>query len=222
MMLLGIAQFFNRLLWKWQDADRFRAAELTKFEEEIEQLFIAKKIFAPIHLRSGNELQLVKIFKKIKRTDWVLCTWSSHLECLLHGVPPEELKREILAGKSISICLPKYKVISSAIVGGTFPIAVGLGLAAKRLKKKEKVWCFVGDMGSETGAFYEALKYVTYNRLPVIFVIGDNGKSVCTNTNKVWGTKRNSWAKLKNPHVIYYKYQNMYTHSGTRAGRINF
>ena len=41
--------------------------ELLKFEEEIKDLFIDKKILAPVHLTKGNEEQLIEIFKDIKK-----------------------------------------------------------------------------------------------------------------------------------------------------------
>ena len=52
----------------------------------------------------------------------------------LKGVPEKLLEKEILDGKSISLCFPKYKIYSSAIVGGIIPIALGVALANK-LKK---------------------------------------------------------------------------------------
>ena len=48
--------------------------ELIEFEKEIAKLFDAGKIKAPIHLYHGNEKQIINVFKKIKRNDWVFCT----------------------------------------------------------------------------------------------------------------------------------------------------
>ena len=45
--------------------------ELIEFEKEIAKLFDAGKIKAPIHLYHGNEKQIINVFKKIKRNDWV-------------------------------------------------------------------------------------------------------------------------------------------------------
>ena len=41
------------------------------------------KIRAPIHLSGNNENQLIKIFKKVKKQDWVFSTWRSHYHALL-------------------------------------------------------------------------------------------------------------------------------------------
>ena len=77
----------------------------------------------------------------------------------MKGVPKDILKKEIVEGKSISLCFPKYKIYSSAIVGGILPISVGMALSLKRKKSKNKVYCFMGDMTSETGIAHETIKY---------------------------------------------------------------
>ena len=94
----------------------YSAQELIDFEEDIASEFNAGKIKAPVHLYSGNENEMIQIFKQIKDEDWVLCTWRSHYQCLLKGVPAEEVKKNIMEGKSISLCFSDYKIFSSAIV----------------------------------------------------------------------------------------------------------
>ena len=145
--------------------------DLINFEKEIADLFNNKKIKSPIHLYSGNEEFLINFFKKINKNDWIFCSWRSHYQCLLKGVPKEELRKEILNGKSISLCFPKYKIYSSAIVGGNLPTAVGVALSLKRKKRNEKVYSFIGDMTSETGIAHECIKYSRNNKLPIHFVV---------------------------------------------------
>ena len=130
-------------------------AKLVNFETKIANLFNKAKIRAPIHLYSNNEDDLIKIFKRIKKNDWVFCSWRSHYQCLLKGVPEKKVEKEILDGKSISLCFPEYRIYSSAIVGGVIPIATGVALNNKLKKNKSKVFCFVGDMTAETGIMHE-------------------------------------------------------------------
>ena len=54
------------------------------------------------------------------------------LSMFIKGVPPKMLKKEILNGKSISLCFLKHKIYSSAIVGGVLPISLGMALSLKR------------------------------------------------------------------------------------------
>ena len=75
--------------------------DLVQFEEEIAELFNEGKILAPVHLYYGNEEQIIKVFENIRSQDWVFCSWRSHYQCLLKGVPTNDIKAEILAGCSI-------------------------------------------------------------------------------------------------------------------------
>jgi TPP-dependent pyruvate/acetoin dehydrogenase alpha subunit len=195
--------------------------DLIAFETEIADIFNAGKIRAPVHLYYGNETQMIEIFRDVKPEDWVLCSWRSHYQCLLKGVPREEVKAEILAGRSISLCFPKYRVLSSAIVTGVLSISVGLALGIKRRGEKARVHCFVGDMTAETGSFHECLKYSTNHQLPIRFVVEDNGKSVCTDTRETWNQPVLSYENSRHPLVTYYKYQTKYPHAGA-GQRVQF
>ena len=196
-------------------------SKLIKFEEDIAQIFNDGKIRAPVHLYHGNENQIIKVFKKIKRNDWVFCSWRSHYQCLLKGVPENQIKKEIIDGKSISLCFPKYKIYSSAMVGGSIPIAVGVALSIKRNKKKNKVYCFMGEMTSETGIAHESIKYSRNFNLPIHFIIEDNKKSVCTNTRKAWNQKRLTYEGRFDKYITYYHYKLKYPHAGA-GKRVQF
>ena len=195
--------------------------DLIKFENDIAAVFNSGKIRAPVHLYSGNEEVLIKFFKKIKKNDWVFCSWRSHYQCLLKGVPPKRLKKEILEGKSISLCFPEYRIYSSAIVGGTLPIAVGMAVSLKRKKSRNKVYCFMGEMTSETGIAHETIKYSRNKKLPIHFIVEDNRKSVCTDTRKTWSQRKLTYEKSSDKYVTYYKYNLKYPHAGA-GKRVQF
>ena len=195
--------------------------DLIAFETEIADIFNAGKIRAPVHLYSGNEAQMIGIFRDVKPEDWVFCSWRSHYQCLLKGVPREEVKAEILAGRSISLCFPKHRIVSSAIVTGVLPIAVGTAMGIKRRGEPARVHCFVGDMTAETGSFHECLKYSTNHQLPIRFIIEDNAKSVCTDTRETWNQPVLSYENSRHPLVVYYQYQTKYPHAGA-GKRVQF
>ena len=195
--------------------------DLINFEDNIAKLFNEAKIKAPIHLYSGNEKFLINFFRKIKKNDWVLCSWRSHYQCLLKGVPPRKITNEIIDGKSISLCFLDYKVYSSAIVGGSLPIAVGLALSLKRKKSKNKIYCFIGDMTSETGIAHECIKYSRNKNLPIHFIVEDNRKSVCTDTRKAWSKNKLTYENISDKFVTYYKYKLKYPHAGA-GQRVQF
>lgn len=195
--------------------------ELIEFETDIANEFNNGKIRAPIHLYYGNEEVMIDLFNLIEKEDWVFCSWRSHYQCLLKGVPKKTLKKDILAGKSISLCYPDYKVYSTAIVGGNLPIAVGTAMSIKRNGGTEKVYCFIGDMTSETGIAHECIKYSLLHDLPIIFIIEDNNKSVCTDTKQVWNTDQLTYQDFEHPNVYYYSYETKYPHAGA-GKRVQF
>jgi len=194
--------------------------QLVDFETDIANCFNNAMIKAPVHLYDGNEEQMINIFKNVEPEDWIFCSWRSHYQCLLKGVPQEQLKQDILDGKSITLCYPEYNIYSSAIVTGNIPIATGTALDIKRKGGTNHVWCFVGDMTSETGTFFENWKYAVNHDLPITYVIENNGKSVCTETHKVWNTDELYFAK-ETKKIIYYEYQTKYPHAGA-GQRIQF
>ena len=195
--------------------------ELIKFEDDIASIFNRGLIRAPIHLYSNNENFLIKFFKRVKKNDWVFCTWRSHYQCLLKGVPKSKVKKEILDGKSISLCFPEHKVYSSAIVGGILPIALGMAVSLQRKKSKNKVFCFIGDMTSESGIAHEVIKYSRNKKLPIHFIVEDNSKSVCTDTRIAWSQKKLTYENVSDKYVTYYKYRLKYPHAGA-GKRVQF
>ena len=184
---------------------------IQKFEKKIFDDYNEGKIPYPIHLTSGNEKYLKTIFQYIDRKDWVLCSWRNHAHAILHGVSLVELKKQIFNGKSMYVSSKKNNFLSSSIAGGIIPIALGLAIAIKKKKLKKKVWLFVGDMTSFMGVYFEAYYYSRNFKLPLEFVIEDNGKSVETNTYKTVGIKK---FKYRND-IFYYKYKLKYPHHGT-------
>jgi pyruvate dehydrogenase E1 component alpha subunit len=195
--------------------------ELIAFEDEIAALFNTGKIRAPVHLYSGNEAEIIAMFRKIRSQDWVFCSWRSHYQCLLKGVPRERVRDEILAGRSISLCFPEHRVYSSAIVGGVLPIAVGVAMSIRRRGEDSKVYCFMGEMTAETGIAHESIKYSRNHGLPIHFIVEDNGKSVCTDTREVWKQPLLSHEVAGDDYVSYYRYQTKYPHAGA-GERVQF
>jgi pyruvate dehydrogenase E1 component alpha subunit len=181
-------------------------------------------IKAPVHLYNDNEEQIIEVFKKqnIGKEDWVLGSWRSHYQCLLKGVPKDKLKEAILKGRSISLCFREQKVFCSGIVTGVLPIAVGLALDIKRKGGTNKVYCFIGDMTAETGVAHECIKYSRNHKLPIHFIIEDNGKSVCTDTRATWNQEVLTYEGVNDEYITYYKYKlDKYPHAGAGT-RVQF
>jgi len=191
--------------------------DLIEFENDIADCFNNAMIKAPVHLYNGNEKEMIEVFRKhnIGKEDWVLCSWRSHYQCLLKGVPASELKEAILRGKSISLSFREHRILCSGIVTGQLSVSLGIALDIKRKGGTNKVYCFMGEMTSETGAAHEVIKYARNHKLPIHFIIEDNGKSVCTDTRATWGTDKLTYEGVNDEYITYYKYKlDKYPHAG--------
>jgi len=191
---------------------------LITFEDDIVQMYREGKIKAPLHLSGGNEKEIIEIFKEVQPEDFIFTTYRSHYPALLKGMPKQKLIDWILDLKSIHVMDNEYNIFSSAIVGGTIPIALGVAMAMKMKNEKKRVWCFIGDMTASLGVFKDCLKYAVNYNLPITFVIEDNGLSTDTITSEVWNEDISkeledlSYKYLD--HVKYYRYTRTRPHYG--------
>jgi pyruvate dehydrogenase E1 component alpha subunit len=71
-----------------------------------------------------------------------------------------------------------------AIVGGQFPIAVGLAFASKFRKEGKISACFFGDGAVNQGNFHEGLNWARLWELPVLFVCENNFYGIGTEVRR--------------------------------------
>jgi len=188
--------------------------QLIDFEKDIETIYTTGIIRGPIHLRNGCEDALIEIFQQIDPVDYVYSTWASHLHALLHGVPPERVKSQILDGRSITLSFPEHNFYTSAIVGGIVPIALGTALSLQRRRSNRRVFAFIGDMTYFTGIVQEVHRYALTHRPPLTIIVEDNGKSVGTPTRAVWNLDAAACIDPDDPILKVYKYDLSFPHSG--------
>ncbi|MDP8265164.1 MAG: thiamine pyrophosphate-dependent enzyme [Candidatus Aceula lacicola] len=192
-----------------KEEEEYTPEKLIEFEDNIKDLFEKGIVKGPIHLSGTNEKALIKIFRRVdKKNDWVFSTWRNHYHWLLFGLSWQVLKQFILAGKSMTPSNSHKHFLTSAIVGGISPIAVGVALGLHLAGKPGHVWCFIGDAGYECGITKESIRYAQGHDLPITFVVEDNGKCVRADTQKAWGTSDSSKVEI-------YNYKRKYPHAGT-------
>jgi TPP-dependent pyruvate/acetoin dehydrogenase alpha subunit len=161
--------------------------DLIDFEKDIYDTYERGEILNSIHLSGeGNEEELINLFKNVREEDWVISTHRNHYHVLLKSNDKEWTKR-MIKRSSMHIDSKKFKILTSSIVGGNLPIAVGVAIGNKILKNNQRVYCFTGDMASHMGIFHECYQYACGFDLPILFVVEDNKLGVNTPTEKVWG-----------------------------------
>ena len=157
-------------------------------EEAIARYYPEGKMRCPVHLSIGQE-SIPAIFSQIIRpTDFAVSTHRGHAHYLAKGGNLNAMIAEIYGkatgcskGKGGSMHLIDLSVNfmgTSAIVGNSIPVGVGLALSAQ-LKKTDQISCvFLGDGAIEEGVFYESVNFAAVRKLPVIFICENNLYSV--------------------------------------------
>ncbi|MDA7709212.1 thiamine pyrophosphate-dependent dehydrogenase E1 component subunit alpha [bacterium] len=162
---------------------------IRRIEERIANEYSKQQMRCPTHLSIGQELPAVAICNALTHNDLAVSTHRAHAHYLAKGGDPTGFIAE-LYGKKLgcsggfggSMHLVDERVGfmgSTAIVGNSIPIGVGLGLAIQ-LEKNTQDLCviFIGEAATETGAFLESANFAAVNKLPVIFVCENNLYSV--------------------------------------------
>jgi TPP-dependent pyruvate/acetoin dehydrogenase alpha subunit len=157
-------------------------------EETIAERYSEQKMRCPTHLCIGQEATCVGVCSNLQKDDFVVGTHRSHGHYLAKGGNLPAMIAEIYgkasgcsAGKGGSMHLIDRSVNfmgSTAIVGNTIPIGVGLGLSAV-LRGSHQLSCvFLGEGATEEGVFFEAVNFAALKKLPVLFVCENNLYSV--------------------------------------------
>jgi len=126
--------------------------------------------------------------ESVRATDFAVSTHRGHAHYLAKGGDLEAMIAEIYGkatgcakGKGGSMHLIDLSVNfmgTSAIVGNSIPIGVGLALSAQ-LKGTDQISCvFLGDGAIEEGVFYESVNFAAVRKLPVLFICENNLYSV--------------------------------------------
>ena len=71
-----------------------------------------------------------------------------------------------------------------SMLGESLPVACGVALTMKMRKRTSVVLASCGDGATNTGPFHEALNFASVQKLPLVFLIENNGYAYSTPTNK--------------------------------------
>jgi len=157
-------------------------------EEAIAKHYPEGEMRCPTHLSIGQEGVPAALSVCLTHQDLAVSTHRSHAHYLAKGGCPKAMVAEIYGkasgcsgGRGGSMHLIDERVGfkgSTAIVGNTIPIGVGLALSQKIRKEQNISVVFVGDGAIEEGVFYEAANFAALKNLPVLFVCENNLYSV--------------------------------------------
>jgi len=175
--------------------DRKRALYRTmlrirRVQERIEGRYLEDAMKTPVHLCIGQEAIAAGVCLALRPDDSIQSNHRGHGHYLAKGGSLDALIAELhckatgcsggFGGSMHLIDVSVGHLGSSSIVGGGIPIGTGIGLAM-RLGGGDRVSAvFFGDGAAEEGVLYESLNFAMLRRLPVIYVLEDNGWAVCS------------------------------------------
>jgi len=165
-----------------------------EFEESCAEQYTKGHITGFLHLYSGQEAVAVGATAGLHHEDYILSAYREHAQAIVRGAEPRRVMAELF-GKASGICKGKGGSMhlfdpdlnfmgGYAIVGGQFPIAVGLAFAARYRGDDRIAACFFGDGAVNQGTFHESLNWARLWELPVLFICENNFYGIGTEVHR--------------------------------------
>jgi pyruvate dehydrogenase E1 component alpha subunit len=186
----GKIEFSKETYLFWYDSMQL----MRKFEERAGQLYGMQKIKGFCHLYIGQEACVAGAVSALTKDDKWITAYRDHAHPLALGTDPKAVMAELFAketgiskgkGGSMHIFDKEHNFFGGhGIVGGQIPLGAGIAFAEKYNKTKNLCMCYMGDGAVRQGAFHEALNQAMLWKLPVVFVIENNGYAMGTSVQR--------------------------------------
>jgi pyruvate dehydrogenase E1 component alpha subunit len=172
-----------------------RMRTIRAFEEKLNELVKLGKLGGFLHLYAGEEAVAVGVCAQLGDGDFVASTHRGHGHCIAKGVAVAGMMAE-LYGRATGVCkgkggsmhiadMDRGMLGANGIVGGGIPLATGAALSAKVKGTGGVAVGFFGDGASNQGQFHESLNLAACWKLPVVYVVENNGFGEFTPTSFV-------------------------------------
>ena len=158
---------------------------IRRFEEATERLYQRGLVRGFLHTYIGEEAIAVGAIPNLREDDYIIGHYRDHGHALARGMDPNIAMAELCGkstgssgGKGGSMHLfdvEKHFMGGHAIVGGQFPLAIGMALGLKMQNAQDSVvMCSFGDGAVQEGEFHEAMNLASLWKLPVVFMLENN------------------------------------------------
>ena len=161
---------------------------IRRVEEGIADRYPQGQMRCPTHLSIGQEAAAMAVGAALDKSDVAISSHRAHAHYLAKGGDLNAMLAEIYGkvtgccrgrGGSMHLTDPSVGFMgSTAIVGNSIPIGVGLALSFQLKKINSISAIFFGDGCVEEGSFYESANFAAVRKLPVLFVCENNFYSV--------------------------------------------
>lgn len=166
-----------------------------KLEDKASALYIQQKIRGFLHLYNGQEAVLAGTAAALDvKKDKMITAYRNHVHPIAMGVEPKYIMAELLGkatgvssgnGGSMHMFSREFNFYGGhGIVGGQIPLGAGIAFADKYNGSNAVTLCFMGDGAVRQGAFHETLNLAMAWKIPVIFIIENNGYAMGTSVER--------------------------------------
>ncbi len=165
-----------------------------RFEEKAGQLYGQQKIRGFCHLYIGQEACSSGTATALTPDDKYITAYRDHGMPLALGTSPNAIMAELFGketgttkgkGGSMHIFDKERNFMGGhGIVGAQIPLGAGIAFAEKYNETGNVCICFFGDGAVRQGAFHEAFNMAMTWKLPVIFVVENNGYAMGTSVGR--------------------------------------
>lgn len=140
-----------------------------------------------MHLAAGQEPVAVGLCANLVQEDAITAPHRPHHLALAKGVDMKKMTAEIYGrdtglshgkGGHMHLFAPEQHFSCSGIIGQGMPVAVGQAMAFSRRGTDNVAVAVAGEGAANQGAFHEALNLASMWKLPVVFIIEDNGWAI--------------------------------------------
>lgn len=173
-----------------------------KFEDKSSALYIQQKIRGFLHLYNGQEAILAGSLLAMEPGDKMITAYRNHVQPIGMGEDPRRIMAELMGkvdgtsrgkGGSMHMFSKEHNFFGGhGIVGGQIPLGAGLAFADKYLDKPHVTLTCMGDGAVRQGSFHETMNLAMLWKLPVVFIIENNGYAMGTsvartaNHTEIW------------------------------------
>lgn len=174
---------------------------IREFELKAGEMYTRAKIGGYCHLNLGEEPTVVGVMAALRPTDYIFTNYREHGYALARGMEPGRVMAELFGrtdgvssgrGGSMHLFDAQRRFLGGyGIVGGQIPPATGAALAltyrGKAGPDAEAVLCQMGDGTTNIGAFHESLNLAAIWKLPIVYVVINNGLGMATTVESAAG-----------------------------------
>lgn len=174
---------------------------IREFELRSAEMYQRAKIGGYCHLNLGEEPTVTGLMAALRPTDYLFTNYRDHGYALGRDMGTGRVMAELfgrrdgvskgLGGSMHMFDADKRMLGGYGIVGGQLPLATGAALALTYRgapgPDAEAVMCQMGDGTTNIGAFHESLNLAAIWKLPIVYVVVNNGLGMATTVEHASG-----------------------------------